>query len=371
MKGDSIGFQGVRCGPDCESALGALRIQPDSQSGGFHQYNRLASPEIQKSLKGLIPSKLRRDFWLHLNTTLEKLETAGVVDDALPESPIFIIGAPRSGSTLLYQVLVEAFDVGYLSNLHCRFYGGPWLVERWIFPRLAHPAADYTSDHGRIQGRTAPSECGEFWYRFFPRDPQAVTSIPTAKQQALRRAIYRLVSAAQRPFLFKNLMNSLRLPPLARALPEARFIVIYRHPLANARSLLQARKRAYGDYRPWWSARPANVDELAQLPPHQQVVEQIIAIYQGIDAARPVIGSHRFLDVQYERFCQDVPGSLQDISRFFAEQDVSLAPRGAEIPASFPIATGGELEPALEDALRAYLTAQQDRLPSFLTNAHE
>jgi len=37
----STGFQGVRCRADCESALGALRIQPDSQSGGFSEANTL------------------------------------------------------------------------------------------------------------------------------------------------------------------------------------------------------------------------------------------------------------------------------------------------------------------------------------------
>ncbi len=35
----SFGFQGVRCRADCESALRALCIQPDSQSGGSGKAN--------------------------------------------------------------------------------------------------------------------------------------------------------------------------------------------------------------------------------------------------------------------------------------------------------------------------------------------
>ncbi|RUA18201.1 MAG: hypothetical protein DSY55_00655, partial [Clostridia bacterium] len=133
--------------------------------------------------------------------------------------------------------------------------------------------------------------------------------------------------------------------------------------LANARSLLLSRKRVYGDYRHWWSARPANVRELETLPPSQQVVEQIIAIYQGIDAARETLGPERFLDVRYEAFCQDVQSSLDRIAQFCARQGVSLRSRNAAIPASFPISTGGELAPDLETALQAYLTAQHNRLP--------
>ncbi len=314
-------------------------------------------------MKRMIPRRWRRSFWLYLNTVLAKLETLEDGDNALPHPPIFIIGAPRSGSTLLYQTLVEALDVGYLSNLHCRFFGAPALVERWLFPHIARPATDFSSEYGRTRGHTAPSECGDFWYRFFPHQPQAVTSIPAPKARAMRAAIAHLIVAAQRPFLFKNLINSLRLLPLARVLPEASFIVIHRDPLANARSLLIARKRAYGDYRPWWSARPAQIEDIEHLPPHQQVVEQIIAIHEAINAARLIIGPQRFLDIQYEHFCEDVQSSLERISHFLFAQGASpLARRPGAVPAHFPISSGGVLEPDLEDALRAYVEAQRDRL---------
>ena len=42
--------------------------------------------------------------------------------------PIFIIGAPRSGSTLLLQAIIEVFDLGYISNCHCNWYGAPALA---------------------------------------------------------------------------------------------------------------------------------------------------------------------------------------------------------------------------------------------------
>jgi len=44
-------------------------------------------------------------------------------DTPLRYPPLFIIGPPRTGSTLLYQLVVQRFDVGYLANRHCRLYG--------------------------------------------------------------------------------------------------------------------------------------------------------------------------------------------------------------------------------------------------------
>ena len=42
-------------------------------------------------------------------------------DDGDQCSPVFIIGPPRSGTTLLYQVLVARYTFGYFSNWMARF----------------------------------------------------------------------------------------------------------------------------------------------------------------------------------------------------------------------------------------------------------
>jgi hypothetical protein len=39
----------------------------------------------------------------------------------LKHQPVFIIGAPRTGSTILYQTLTNLYDVLYIDNLVCRF----------------------------------------------------------------------------------------------------------------------------------------------------------------------------------------------------------------------------------------------------------
>ena len=39
--------------------------------------------------------------------------------------PLIIIGAPRCGSTVAYQLLVELLDVGYINKLIARFWEAP------------------------------------------------------------------------------------------------------------------------------------------------------------------------------------------------------------------------------------------------------
>ena len=57
----SFGFQGVRCRADCESALRALCIQPDSQSGGSDKANAPWNPIEPKQL--VIVFSLRQDSY--------------------------------------------------------------------------------------------------------------------------------------------------------------------------------------------------------------------------------------------------------------------------------------------------------------------
>lgn len=291
-----------------------------------------------------------------LNIALDRVETArgGASAVPLPHPPILVLGAPRSGSTLLYQLLIERFRVGYLSNLHCRFSGGPSLVQR-LAGAMEPPESSFQSEHGRTRGARAPSECGEYWYRFFRRSPQHV-SLEDADDHQLRRlraAVRALSAAAEAPVVFKNLISSLRVAPIGTALPEALFLVIHRDLLDNAHSLLAARRRIHGDYSAWWSAEPPGIDELRGLPPEEQVVEQIRQIEAVVDRDRAKLGEARFLDVSYEELCSDPRAVLDEVAVFAGRNGARLAPR-RQVPSHFPRPARAEIEPELRDRLLAY-----------------
>lgn len=280
-------------------------------------------------------------------------------DETLPYPPIFVVGAPRSGSTLLYQLLTDRFDVGYLANGHARQPGAPSLVERFrglIRGRRAE-LGDYRSSFGNTAGELGPSECGPFWYRFFPRRPHyvAADAFPTASRRELRAAIGAFVEACGRPVVYKNLVNTARMDAIAATLPEALFVAVHRDLAANATSLLDARMRVAGAYDSWWSVEPPGIERLLQLPEQEQVVEQVRELDALVARVEASIGSERVLHLAYEDLCADPRAELERIAAFATRHGCELGQRG-EVPASFPQRdTNSTLPTELEDAVNGYV----------------
>jgi hypothetical protein len=261
------------------------------------------------------------------------------MDERLPYPPIFVVGAPRSGSTLLYQLLTDRFEVGYLANGHARSPGAPSLVERTrgLVRRRSGALGDYGSSFGNTSGELGPSECGPFWYRFFPRRPHYVTAdgFPVRARRELRAAVGAFIEVCGGPVVYKNVYSTVRMEALAAALPEALFVAIHRDVAANARSILEARLRVAGTQEAWWSVEPPGVEEMLELPPHEQAVEQVRALDVLVEEAEASIGSERVLHVAYEDLCADPNRELDRVRQFVADTGCELRGRG-EVPASFP-----------------------------------
>jgi len=271
-------------------------------------------------------------------------------------APVFIIGAPRSGSTLFYQTLVNYFDFGYLSNFHCKYYGFPSVAhrlgKRWI--PAPYPPVLYESEHGKTEGLWSPSECGEFWYRWFRRKPVYVDlqSADKIKMKRLRRVIAGLTSVFQKPLVFKNLYCSLRLAPIHAAIPESVFIVIHRDGFQNAQSLLLGRQRVHGNLSTWWSAEPPNIERLRNLPPEEQVAGQIESIYRLIERDSRAIGASRFLHIQYEQFCADVNDAMRKVEPFLNKHNIQVEHKG-KTPTTFKISNENKLDMETSSRLQA------------------
>jgi len=287
-----------------------------------------------------------------VNPLLEPLE-AGSATTVSP-APILIVGSPRSGTTLLFQLLVQHFDVAYLSNLHHAVYGAPVLLERLVPRRFRRPPPRYESRFGVTNGPWAPSEAGNFWYRFFPINPHAVgpADFSDEARRRLRRAVGALTRAARRPFVAKNVVCSVRLEAIAGALPEMRYIVMHRDQFDVATSILAARREANGNYDAWWSVEPVEIDRLRSLPPEEQVVEQVRAVERSIQEAQVRLGAERFVHVDFPSVAADPAGQLALLgTRLGMSRRASTIP----VPASFDERSRPWIEPELTTRLQAYL----------------
>ena len=251
---------------------------------------------------------------------------------------IFIIGAPRSGSTLLYQCITEYFDAAYIQNIHRTFYTNPAFAQRWIVPFLKKPKTRFQSQHGQTQGLTAPSECAVYWYRFFRRKPQYIPAAQTDQDGVKRLAfsLNRLCSQLKgKPLFVKNMNHALRLPSLLNAVPNALFIVTHRNERDTAISILNARKSIHGDYAAWWSMEPDTINEISSLPTDQQTVRQVKDIYNLIDQTRNDIGNSHFLDISHDDLTKNPQNVMHTIEKFLSEHTIKLLRSGASLPATF------------------------------------
>ncbi len=84
------------------------------------------------------------------------------------------------------------------------------------------------------------------------------------------------------------------LPAFARVLPMPLFVHVRREPLDVALSILEARRRYYGDPSVWWSTHPPGYEALAELSPAEQIAGQVTGLRRAYAAqiAKAPTGAH-------------------------------------------------------------------------------
>lgn len=224
---------------------------------------------------------------------------------------LFILGLPRSGTTLIYQYVVHRLSVAYFTNGVGRYYLAPCLAT-WA-QHTCHDEyrSDFTSRYGSVTGPMAPHEAGRFWGRFFGFDEYILPEDVSTRD---RRTMRRTVAFVQHifgalPFVNKNVKHLLRIPALASIFPNAVFLRVHRDWSDVALSLLRARYEHLDDPTNWWSARPPNHQRLASRPVDEQIAHQLRGLHRKMNDDLSALPAHRVLSVNYESFC-DAPDRL-------------------------------------------------------------
>lgn len=258
-----------------------------------------------------------------LNTSLAGLELPGTA----PQLPVLLIqGVPRSGTTLLYQLLAHTGLFTYPSNLVARFYRAPamgLLIQRLAQPLLDPPRLDLTSRAGLTEGWWGPHEFGYFWRHHLGLKAHHEPEQPDLTELILQ--LGRMEATGDAPLLFKNGLLSYATPLLRDALPTLKIVRIHRDAHDVQASILQMRERYHGDRGTWWSLRPEDLSLVAGAPPEDQVAFQVAHATEALDAA----GSD--LEITYTELCADPRGVLRLVAALI-EREPDLHGFPAEIP---------------------------------------
>lgn len=222
---------------------------------------------------------------------------------------VFIIGAPRTGSTILYQALTNCYDIRYIDNLAAGWYRqlpfGMWLSNK-KFGLSAHN--NYLANYGNTIefGQHAPSECGEFWYRWLPLYEHFVDAGVTSELSVdqIRKELSEISGMFGLPILFKNLNMGQRLRLIKEFAPNAKFIVLRRDPRFTVRSILNARRKSGAKPHEWWSVRPKNFRDLIDLPEVEMCAAQVFYLERQIEEDLALFPEENVAIVQYNELSE-------------------------------------------------------------------
>jgi hypothetical protein len=195
-----------------------------------------------------------------------------------PQQPIFLIGCPRSGTSLLYAILQESAELAGLPG-----------EGHALWESLHHP-----KNHGWHSNALGPEHAGDLDRNFF------YTTI---------RAI-----ARRRRFLDKTPKNSLRIPYLAALFPDADFIYLRRQGADNVNSLIQgwrahprfvtyelpADQTRSGRSRDWSFVLIPGWRDLEGAPVEEICARQYVTCNEAVLAAAEHVDPRRWIEVSYE-----------------------------------------------------------------------
>jgi hypothetical protein len=239
-----------------------------------------------------------------------------------PTMPIvFIVGVPRSGTTLLYQLISAYLDVGYVSNAMARWWMVPVAAARVRSPlKTRHSSPSLDSDLGRSEGPDGPHEFGWFWQFHLHHEESDDLDAEALAARDFRVAKAELEGLAgyfNRPLILKALVHvPYKIAWLKAQFPQARFIWVHRDPIFVAQSILQAREDRFGDAKRWLSIRPRDVASWRSRTPCEQVAHQIVDVTAAIDRAFASLGPSEGLRVEYDALIRHPDAELRRIADF-------------------------------------------------------
>jgi hypothetical protein len=238
------------------------------------------------------------------------------------EKPLFIVAAPRSGSTLLFETLACTPQLSTVGG------EAHWLVEG--FDHLS-PGAPGIDDN-RIDATHATAAMGaEIERRLIER-----LQGPQGQPMPANTAALRLLE--------KTPKNALRIPFFATLFPEARFVFLWRDPRENLSSIIDAWNNGgwvtYPQMPDWdgpWSLvlppgwRRLRGKSLGEIAAFQWETTNRIALDDLV-----ALPAHQWLALNYRDFLADPPHAVQRICEFAGiEFDAALRHRvGAPLPLS-------------------------------------
>ncbi|NWK56815.1 sulfotransferase [Verrucomicrobiaceae bacterium N1E253] len=273
----------------------------------------------------------------NLETTLSRINqciTGTELNPATrPQMPLMLImGCPRSGSTLLMQNLSRLGCFGYPSNLIARFYGNPAFgceVQKALVDYdkedqmgIKTQQLEFESQLGRVKGALAPSEFWYYWRRFFhfgeiqKLDDSQLHSVDS---DAFLQGLASMESSLGKPLVMKGMLMNWHIDYLLNISERFVFTHIRRDLFSVAQSILESRVHYYGNRKTWWSFKPPEYPELAELGAIEQAAAQAVYTHHAVSMGMQLVPQSRSIEIDYLSLCQSPEAILSTIHQKYQD----------------------------------------------------
>jgi len=259
--------------------------------------------------------------------------------DASPvEMPLVAIcGAPRTGSTLTYQLATQICDFVFVSNAQNALFRTPLLASMLMRSRRRAYLSDYRSSGGYVRGLSGPAEAMQFWSYWLDHDLSEKTPQRDPRRRArfarVMNALYRQV---QRPFLTGYLAHAFYIDDLRAVFPRVLMMRMDRDMLDAAYSALRRWRatRTRGRGIEFYGTRPREL--LEPLDEHAYVARQQYFNARRLDAFERECPRCCF-HARYSQVCSDPARFATELIEAMQHAGIEAVRRdGISLPDSFP-----------------------------------
>jgi hypothetical protein len=217
------------------------------------------------------------------------------------ERPIFIVGPPRSGTSLLYKTLAAHPELAWFNRNYKR-------LPEW--PKLAR---FLTAVRNRPD---VPQESSAFWNRFCTRDDDfmgAADATPEIRDWYQRVVEGVTAARGKRRFLAKLPSHSLRVGWLDAVFPDALFVVAVRDWRAVVSSVIAKRSADAAAGKAWIGVRFPGWQNAIHLDPAAFAARQFRIVHESIEEQVGAFPERTFR-LFYEDLCTETVPTLKRLT---------------------------------------------------------
>jgi len=251
-----------------------------------------------------------------------------MANETSSESPAFLLGAPRSGTSLVYKALCLHPEAAYISQWVQRF---PRLPALAALDRVGRVSPErqrqvwFPSGNAYAYGRSrslservypAPAEGETVFTRAGVRVALVEEAPPVGPEIRRLRSVFRSIRKwnGGTVLVVKRIANNRRVPLLESAFPEARYVEIIRDGRAVALSI--SKVNWWGRRPVWWLGQSPNEWAEEGGDPLELTARHWMVELDTLERAAADIPEQRYLQVRYEDVVDEPIATLQSVARF-------------------------------------------------------